>query len=192
MSSQSAWNKQRVNWSFVLKLKQRSGTELNWTELTHEMRFCKVLVYDRTQRFAEWVLTQQAGTEMQNWNLFYQTCSSALNIHRECQFVWEQNFISTAISTLRHTYCTILQDRGKSFWNFDSNYIIRKRVQVNRRIHNCEKIENLLCAAVGIAGDQYGFEACTVCGDTSVCSCRHSKTSIWVRSMYCVWTHFCV
>ena len=67
----------------------------------------------------------------------------------------------------------------------------------------------LLCAAVGTARHQRGLEACTlygdrtVCscrhskdqhlleagtvfGDRTVCSCRHSKTSALVRSMYCV------
>jgi hypothetical protein len=27
---------------------------------------------------------------------------------------------------------------------------------------------------------------------TILCSCRHSKSSAWVRSMYCVWRHYCV
>ena len=40
---------------------------------------------------------------------------------------------------------------------------------------NCV-VETLLCAAVGTAS--------TVCGDTTVCSFRHSK--------YCVWRHYCV
>ena len=31
------------------------------------------------------------------------------------------------------------------------------------------------------------LEACTVYGDRTVCSCRHSKSSAWVRSMYCEW-----
>ena len=73
-----------------------------------------------------------------------------------------------------------------------------------------------LCAAVGTASHQYGLEACTVYGDTTVCSCRHSKwfsmgqkrvlcmetllcpavgtanCLVWVRSVYCVWRHSCV
>ena len=29
-------------------------------------------------------------------------------------------------------------------------------------------------------------------GDRTVCSCRHSKLSARVRSMYCVWRLYCV
>jgi len=45
-------------------------------------------------------------------------------------------------------------------------------------------MQNVLCAAVGIASHQHGLEACTVYADRSVCSCRHSKSSAWVRSTY--------
>jgi len=55
-----------------------------------------------------------------------------------------------------------------------------------------KKIETLLCAAVGTASHQLGLEACTVCGEHTVCSCRHSKSSAWVRSMHCVWRTYCV
>jgi len=55
-----------------------------------------------------------------------------------------------------------------------------------------EKIETVLCAAVGTASHQHGLEACTVYGDRTVCICRHSKASAWVRSMYCVWRPYCV
>jgi len=48
-------------------------------------------------------------------------------------------------------------------------------------------VENLLCAAVDTASHQHGLAACTVYGDRTVCSCRHSKSSTWVCSMYCVW-----
>ena len=41
-------------------------------------------------------------------------------------------------------------------------------------------MENVLCAAVGTASHQHGLEACTVYGDCTVCSCRHSKSSAWV------------
>jgi len=36
-------------------------------------------------------------------------------------------------------------------------------------------VETVLCAAVGTVSDQRGLEACTVYGDRTVCSCRHSK-----------------
>ena len=47
-------------------------------------------------------------------------------------------------------------------------------------------METILCVAVGIASHQHGLEACTVYGDRTVCSCRHSKSSAWVRSMYSI------
>src|SRR5215469_493641 len=53
----------------------------------------------------------------------------------------------------------------------------------------CEKhilfVETVLCAAVGAATHQHVLEACTVYGDSTVCSCRYSKTSTCVRSIYC-------
>jgi hypothetical protein len=39
------------------------------------------------------------------------------------------------------------------------------------------KIKTLQCAAVGTASDQHELEACSVYGDPTVCSCRHSKLS---------------
>jgi hypothetical protein len=53
-------------------------------------------------------------------------------------------------------------------------------------------METVLCAAVGTASHQDGLEACTVYGNPTVCNCRHSKSSAWVRSMYCVWRPYCV
>ena len=53
-------------------------------------------------------------------------------------------------------------------------------------------VETLLCAAVGTASCQHGLAACTVYGDPTVCSCRHSKSSALVSSMYCVWRLYCV
>jgi hypothetical protein len=53
-------------------------------------------------------------------------------------------------------------------------------------------METLLCAAVGTASHQHVLEACTVCGNPTVCSCRHSKSSACVRSMYCVYRPYCV
>ena len=53
-------------------------------------------------------------------------------------------------------------------------------------------METVLCAAVGTASHQHGLETCTVYGDCTVCSCGHSKTSVWVRNMYCVWRLYCV
>jgi hypothetical protein len=47
-------------------------------------------------------------------------------------------------------------------------------------------IETLLCASVGTASHQHRLEACTVYGDITVCSCRHSKSSVCVRRLYCV------
>jgi hypothetical protein len=49
-------------------------------------------------------------------------------------------------------------------------------------------METVLCAAVGTASHHHGLEACTVYGYCTVCGCRHSKSSAWVRSMYCVCT----
>ena len=46
--------------------------------------------------------------------------------------------------------------------------------------------------SVGTASHQHKLEAFTVYGDCTVCSCRHSKSSAWVRSMYCVWRPYCV
>ena len=50
----------------------------------------------------------------------------------------------------------------------------------------------VLYAAVGTASHQQGLEACTVYGDPIVCSCRHRKSSAWVRSINCVWRPYCV
>jgi len=51
-----------------------------------------------------------------------------------------------------------------------------------------------MCAAVGTASHQHGLEACTVYGDRTVCSCRHSKTPApTVFRPYCalqIWTVF--
>ena len=44
-------------------------------------------------------------------------------------------------------------------------------------------VETLLCAAVGTASHQYRLEAGTVCGDRTVYSCRHSKSSAWIRNI---------
>jgi len=54
------------------------------------------------------------------------------------------------------------------------------------------KIYTLLCAAVGTASHQHGLQAHAVCGDPTVCSCRHSKSSAWVTSTCCVWRPYCV
>jgi len=54
------------------------------------------------------------------------------------------------------------------------------------------RMETLLYAAVGTASDQHGSAACTAYGDPTVCSCRHSKWSAWVSSMYCVWRPYCL
>ena len=62
----------------------------------------------------------------------------------------------------------------------------------NECLKRTKEIKTLLCAAVGTARHRRGLEACTVCGDTTVCSCRHSKSLAWVGSMYCVWRHYCV
>ena len=51
-------------------------------------------------------------------------------------------------------------------------------------------METIVCA-VSTARHQHVSEACTVCGDHTVCSCRHSKTSAWVKSMYCIWRLLC-
>jgi len=47
----------------------------------------------------------------------------------------------------------------------------------NENSRRKRKIEILLRAAVGTASHQRGLEACTVYGDRTVCSCRHSKAS---------------
>jgi len=49
-----------------------------------------------------------------------------------------------------------------------------------------QKIETLLSEAVTTARHQNGLEACTVYADPTVCSCRHSNSSAWARSKYCV------
>jgi len=59
-------------------------------------------------------------------------------------------------------------------------------------LHVLQNIETLLCAAVGTASYQHGLEACTVYGDHTVHSCRHSKLSAWARSMYCICRPYCV
>ena len=51
-------------------------------------------------------------------------------------------------------------------------------------------IETLLCVTVGTASHQLVL-ACTVYGDTTVCSCGHSKSSAWVRRMCCAWRPYC-
>ena len=53
-------------------------------------------------------------------------------------------------------------------------------------------METLLCAAVGTASYQNRLKACTAYGDPAVCSCRHKKLSVQVRSMYCLWRPYCV
>jgi len=53
-------------------------------------------------------------------------------------------------------------------------------------------IQTVLCASVGTESHQHGLGACNVYGDHTVCSCRHSKSSAWVRSMYCVCRPYCV
>jgi len=52
-------------------------------------------------------------------------------------------------------------------------------------------METVLCAAVGTASHQHWLEACTVYVDRTVCSCRHSKSSAWVRSICYVWRIGC-
>ena len=53
-------------------------------------------------------------------------------------------------------------------------------------------METVLCAAVGTACHQHGLETCTVYGECTVRSCRHSKSSTRVRSMYYVYRPYCV
>jgi len=53
-------------------------------------------------------------------------------------------------------------------------------------------METVLCAAVGTASHHHGLEACTVYGDPTVCSCRHSKSaaSVILFTQYgtlCIW-----
>jgi hypothetical protein len=45
-----------------------------------------------------------------------------------------------------------------------------------------------VCVAVGTASQQHESEAGTVYENPTVCSCRLSKSSAWVGSMYCVST----
>ena len=68
----------------------------------------------------------------------------------------------------------------------------RNSTQANQGSPACTVcMETVLCAAVGTASHQHGLAACTVYGDCTVCSCRHSKSSAWVSSMYCVWRLLC-
>jgi len=53
-------------------------------------------------------------------------------------------------------------------------------------------METLQRTAVGTASDQHGSAACSVYGDLTVCSCRHSKTSARVSGRYCVWRPYSV
>ena len=50
----------------------------------------------------------------------------------------------------------------------------------------------LLCEAVGTATHQHGLEECNVYGDPTVCRYKHSNSSAWVRSMYCIWRPYSV
>ena len=61
---------------------------------------------------------------------------------------------------------------------------IQQVISMDQKHVQC--METVLCAAVGTACHQHGLEACTVCGDRTVCSCRHTMSSAWVRSMYCL------
>jgi hypothetical protein len=44
-------------------------------------------------------------------------------------------------------------------------------------LQSAQNIETLLGTAVGTASYQHELEVCTVYGDCTVCSCRHSKLS---------------
>jgi len=47
-------------------------------------------------------------------------------------------------------------------------------------------VEIVLYTAVGTARYRYWLEACTVCGDRTIYSCRESKISVLFRRMNCV------
>ena len=49
-----------------------------------------------------------------------------------------------------------------------------------------------MCAAVGTARYRHRLEACTLYGERTVRSCRHSKAPALVSSMYCICRPYCV
>ena len=114
--------------------------------------------------------------------------------------------LCAAVGTARHQHwveaCTVYGDptvcsyrhskpsaRVRSMYCVWRPYCVQLQAQqdisVGQKLILCMK--TLLCAAVGTASHQRGLEACTVYGDPTVCGCRHSKSSSWVRSMHCVW-----
>ena len=44
-------------------------------------------------------------------------------------------------------------------------------------------MNTVMCAAMGTASRQYGLEAGTFYGDCTVCSCKHSNSSVWIRNI---------
>ena len=62
----------------------------------------------------------------------------------------------------------------------------------NKYLKVAKEMGTVLCAAVGTARHGHVLEACTVYGEPTVCSYRHSKAWAWVRNMYCVWRRYCV
>ena len=115
------------------------------------------------------------------------------------------NLLCAVVCTASHQHvleaCTVCGD--PTMWSgmhrkpstcVRSMYCVERYAQ--QAISMCYKhllcVERLLCAAICTASHQHVLEACTVCGDPTVCSCRHSKPSACVRSMYCLWRPYCV
>ena len=116
-----------------------------------------------------------------------------------------ETVLCAAVDTARHQHalvaCTVCEDRTvcscrhskssawvRSMYCVCSLYFVQ--LQTQQDISMCQK--QVLCAAVGTGRYQHGLEVCTAYGDRTLCTCRHSKTSAWVRSMYCVCRPYCV
>ena len=72
-----------------------------------------------------------------------------------------------------------LSDRRRDCWNWTvrtgiGTDVLSERVGFVRKKRVCQ------------------LEKVKVRKGRTVCSCRHSKSSEWVRSMYCVWRPYCV
>jgi hypothetical protein len=50
----------------------------------------------------------------------------------------------------------------------------------------------VLLTVITVPINRHATEACAVYADCTVCSCRHSKSSAWVRNMYYVCVCVCV
>jgi hypothetical protein len=93
-------------------------------------------------------------------------------------WILKQNIIKNEFS---------FDDNNAICFNYGFHNLWETKERVKWVICEWERNWDVLCAAVGTARHQHWLAACTVCGDRTVCSCRYSKTSALVSSMYCVW-----